>query len=196
MHSNLKPIVKNAKISLMKKTEKEQYIQISKYKIVETCRAYFRWKELDSYIRSVSYRGINMPDAISEPMACYCLGLLWNSGTTKGDATDFLFKKVIEFKATSRFEGDLSSFGPDCYFDDLFLLRFNLTDDLLYIYDLRIDSKGLATIKVNSAQTVGDQQKQGRRPHLSLIELLVKPQHIDPLVVFDIENCRIIEDNR
>ncbi len=137
-----------------------------------------------------------MPDAISEPMACYCLGLSWNVGPTKGDATDITGKKIIEFKATSRFEGDLSSFGPDCHFDDLILLRFKLDEDLLYIYDLKMDSDDLSSVQVNSAQTVGDQQKQGRRPHLSLINLIVKPRKLEPLLLFDIKKARIIEDNR
>ena len=180
----------------MKQQINGHFVGISDYKIQETCKAYFQWKSLDSYIRSVSYRGINMPDAISEPMACYCLGLLWNAGTSKGDATDLSHKKLFEFKATSRFEGDLSSFGPDCFFDDLILLRFKLDEDLLYIYDLKISSTDLSKIKVNSLQTVGDQQKQGRRPHLSLIDLIVKPRNIEPLLLFDIKRVRIVEDNR
>lgn len=65
-----------------------------------------------------------MPDAISEPMGCYCLNLLWNK-TTGGDAYTQDGKK-IEFKATSNFAYDLSSFGPRCDFDDLVFLRFDL----------------------------------------------------------------------
>ena len=71
------------------------------------------------YILSNSHRGINIPDAISEPMGCYCLGLLWNRGNKVGDAINPLTNQKIEFKATSRFDGDLSSFGPRCIFDDL-----------------------------------------------------------------------------
>ena len=82
-----------------------------------------------------------MPDAISEPMGCYCMGYLWNRGDEVGDATDPRTGKKIEFKATSRFEGDLSSFGPKCVFDDLVFLRFKLDDNLLYIYDLKISGK-------------------------------------------------------
>ena len=81
-----------------------------------------------------------MPDAISEPMGCYCLGYKCNRGSAVGDATDSNDKKV-EFKATSRFEGDLSSFGPKTEFDNLVFLRFKLDDNLLYVYDLGIDSK-------------------------------------------------------
>ena len=90
------------------------YITIDDARIDETCNAYFKWKDLNTYISNNSHRGINMPDAISEPMGCYCLGLLWNRGDEVGDATDPNTGKKIEFKATSRFEGDLSSFGPKC----------------------------------------------------------------------------------
>ena len=64
------------------------HIQIDDARIDETCNAYFKWKDLNTYIQNNSHRGINMPDAISEPMGCYCLGLLWNRGDEVGDAYD------------------------------------------------------------------------------------------------------------
>ena len=56
-------------------------IKIDAARIDETCNAYFKWKDLNTYISNNSHRGINMPDAISEPMGCYCLDLLWNRGS-------------------------------------------------------------------------------------------------------------------
>ncbi|WP_298536169.1 hypothetical protein, partial [uncultured Methanobrevibacter sp.] len=79
-----------------------------------------------------------MPDAISEPMGCYCLDLMWNK-ESGGDALSKDGRK-IEFKASSNFEGDLSSFGPSCEFDDLVFLRFNLDTNMLYIYDTGVNS--------------------------------------------------------
>lgn len=63
-------------------------IEIDEARIDETCNAYFKWKDLNTYISNNSRRGINMPDAISEPMGCYCLGYLWNRGSEVGDATN------------------------------------------------------------------------------------------------------------
>ena len=94
-------------------------ITIDDARINETCDAYFKWKDLNTYIKSTSSRGINMPDAISEPMGCYCLGYLWNRGNEVGDATDPETDSKIEFKATSKFDGDLSSFEPKTVFDNL-----------------------------------------------------------------------------
>lgn len=170
-------------------------IEIDAARIDETCSAYFKWKDLNTYISNNSHRGINMPDAISEPMGCYCLGYKWNRGDAAGDATDSSDRK-IEFKATSRYEGDLSSFGPKTEFDDLVFLRFKLDENLLYIYDLGLDSKEFGKYPANKSETIDDQKKQGRRPHVSLLELFVEPNKLEPDIIFDIRKCKIIEDNR
>lgn len=171
-------------------------IKIDDARIDETCNAYFKWKDLNTYISNNSHRGINMPDAISEPMGCYCLDLLWNRGDEVGDATDPKDGKKVEFKATSRFEGDLSSFGPKCQFDNLVFLRFNLNDNMLYVYDLNINSDEFGNYPANKSETIADQKKQGRRPHVSLQSLFVDANMMNPTVVFDIRKCEIVEDNR
>lgn len=169
-------------------------IIIDAARIDETCSAYFKWKDLNTYIQNNSHRGINMPDAISEPMGCYCLGYLWNRGTTVGDATDQLGRK-IEFKATSRFEGDLSSFGPTCYFDNLIFLRFKLDDNLLFIYDLHINSDDFGKLPANKNQSINDQKQQGRRPHISLQSLFVDRLQLLPDYIFDIRKIKIYTNN-
>lgn len=171
------------------------YIKIDAARIDQACEAYFKWKDLNSYISDNSHRGINMPDAISEPMGCYCLGYLWNRGDEVGDATDANGKKV-EFKATSRFDGDLSSFGPKCQFDNLVYLRFKTDENLLYVYDLKINSTDFGKLPANQNQTIADQKKQGRRPHVSLQKLFVDAKGLKPDIIFDIRRCKIVEDNR
>ena len=171
-------------------------IEIDEARIDETCNAYFKWEDLNTYISNNSHRGINMPDAISEPMGCYCLNFLWNRGNEVGDATDPKDNRKIEFKATSRFEGDLSSFGPKCIFDDLIYIRFNLNENLLYIYDLRINSVEFGKYPANSKETIQNQKDQGRRPHVSLQKLFVEQYNLKPDIIFDIRKCKIIEDNR
>lgn len=171
-------------------------IAIDDARINETCNAYFKWKDLNTYISNTSHRGMNIPDAISEPMGCYCLDLLWNRGSERGDATDPRTKQKIEFKATSRFDGDLSSFGPKCEFDDLVFLRFKLDDNLLYIYDLKINSEKFSKCSANKKQTIQEQKEQKRRPHISLQKLFIDAQNLSPDIIFDIRRCMIIEDNR
>ena len=171
-------------------------IRIDDARIDETCNAYFLWKDLNTYIKSTAHRGINMPDAISEPMACYCLGLDWNRGNETGDATNPATGEKVEFKATSRFEGDLSSFGPRTQFDDLVFLRFDLKNNQLWIYDLKINSEDFGKLPANKTQTIQQQKDQGRRPHVSLQELFVERLGLEPDIIFDIRRCRIIKDNR
>lgn len=168
-------------------------IQIDNARINETIDAYFKWKDLNTYIKSTSSRGINMPDAISEPMGCYCLGFLWNRGDEPGDAFDPITNRRIEFKATSNFDSDLSSFGPETVFDDLILLRYDLSNDLLYIYDLQINSDQFGEFPANSYETIQDQKDQRRRPHVSLIKLFVNNYNLQPNIVLDIRRCRIME---
>lgn len=171
-------------------------VKIDDERIDRTCEAFFKWKDLNTFLSDTSHRGMNMPDAISEPMACYCLGLLWNRGSEAGDATKPGTWEKIEFKATSRWEGDLSSFGPVCDFDDLIFLRFKLDANQLWIYDLHVNSDEFGNYPANSTQTIRDQQKQGRRPHVSLKTLFVDAKHLRPDIIFDIRKCKIIEDNR
>ena len=59
----------------------EYLIKIDEPRIQEACDAFFKWKDLNTYVKSLVSRGINMPDASSEPMGCYCLDLLWNKST-------------------------------------------------------------------------------------------------------------------
>lgn len=171
------------------------YITIDDARIDETCNAYFKWKDLNTYISNNSRRGTNMPDAISEPMGCYCLGLLWNRGSEVGDATNPRTGEKIEFKATSRFEGDLSSFGPKCQFDDLVFLRFNIDKNLLYIYDLNINSEELGRYPANRSETIQDQKNQGRRPHVSLQSLFVDADNLEPDLIFDIRRCKVYDSS-
>ena len=75
-------------------------------------------------------------------------------------------------------------------------LRFKLDDNLLYIYDLKINSEEFGTYPANSKETIQDQKDQGRRPHVSLQNLFVDAKQLQPDIIFDIRRCRIIEDNR
>ncbi|MEG2251299.1 MAG: hypothetical protein RSA87_04200 [Malacoplasma sp.] len=190
------PRGKHSKIDKMEIYKEFGLIAIDDARIDEACNAYFKWKDLNTYISNNSHRGMNIPDAISEPMGCFCLGFLWNRGKEVGDATDPVNNRKIEFKATSRFEGDLSSFGPKCDFDDLIFLRFNLDKNLLYIYDLNKNAKEFGKYPANKIQTIEDQKNQGRRPHVSLQRLFVEGENLEPVIIFDIRKCKIMTDNR
>ena len=157
----------------------EYLIKIDEPRIQETCDAYFKWKDLNTYVKSLVSRGINMPDAISEPMGCYC--------------AKSLDGRKIEFKATSNYDYDLSSFGPRCDFDDLVFLRFDLDLNMLFIYDTGVNSEELKKIPVSKTATVGDYQKAGKRPHIRIIESIINARKLEPSVVFNIRRGQIVE---
>lgn len=171
---------------------KEYLIKIDEPRIQEACDAFFKLKDLNTYVKSLVSRGINMPDAISEPMGCYCLDLLWNK-STGGDAYSQDGKKY-EFKATSNFAYDLSSFGPRCDFDDLIFLRFDLDFNMLFVYDTGINSEELKKLPVSKTATVGDYQKAGKRPHIRIIESIIKKRNLEPTVKFNIRRGQIVND--
>lgn len=174
------------------KMNDEYLIKIDEPRIQETCDAYFKWKDLNTYVKSLVSRGINMPDAISEPMGCYCLNLLWNK-SSGGDAKTLDGKK-IEFKATSNYNYDLSSFGPRCEFDNLVFLRFDLNSNMLYVYDTGVNSEELKKIPVSKTSTVGDYQKAGKRPHIRIIEAIIDKKGLQPTVTFNIRKGQIVKE--
>lgn len=171
-------------------------VKIDDQRILNACRAYFKWKDLNNIVKQESTRGINMPDCISEIMGCWCYDYLWNRGKEVGDAHDPKTGRKIEFKATSNFDGDLSSFGPKTTFDNLIFLRYDIDNDMLYTYDLNLSSDELKLFPVNKTQTIEDQKDGKRRPHVRLLETIIEPNNIQVDVIFDIVAKKVIEDHR
>ena len=75
-------------------------------------------------------------------------------------------------------------------FDDLVFLRFKLDENLLYIYDLNINSEEFGKYPANKTQTIQEQKNQGRRPHVSLQTLFVDANNLEPDIIFDIRRCK------
>lgn len=117
-------------------------------------------------------------------MGCYAMNYLWNKGTF-GDART-QNGEVVEMKATSNFDRDLTSFSPSMEFDKLIFLRLNQSENKLYIYDTGLDTSSLGNVMVNSNQTLRDQQIQGRRPRFSIIKNIIEPNNLSPVAIFNI----------
>ena len=164
-----------------------QPLPITKKEIEIVKKAYFEWKTLNNTLKTYATRGINFPETISEPIACYCLNLLWNIGSSSsGDATNKDGHK-IEIKATSNFDSDLTSFGPKCNFHNLIFLRLDYNADIVYIYDTNIDAEKLKTFSVNKTKKVGDFQKEGKRPRFSVIEQIIEKENLAPTLIFSLK---------
>lgn len=143
--------------------------------------AYRHWKALNEIISTnLASRKVNLPEAISENIACHAMGYTRNMSNS-GDATD-RYGNLIEIKATSNFNSDLSSFSPDTHFDKLIFVRMNLEEDKAYIYDLNLNGVQFGALKVNYTETVADHQRAGRRPRLSLIQY-INQNNLEPVKI-------------
>ncbi len=164
-------------------------VNVDKARFYDAVDMYFLWKELDQRIRTSATRGINFPEAISEPLACYALGFRWNK-SSGGDAVDEN-NRIIEFKATSNWGSDTTSFSPSENFDELYFLRLDKRNDELYIYKTNMSSDDLKKIKVNSVQTLAEQQQAGRRPRFSVIKFIIEPFDLEPIKKVNIREKKI-----
>lgn len=71
--------------------------------------------------------------------------------------------------------------------------RIQETCDVLFVYDTGVNSEELKKIHVSKTATVGDYQKAGKRPHLSIIQSIIEARRLEPTVVFNIRRGKIVE---
>jgi len=173
------------------KNEHDQLVKIDKSRFNDAIKAYFLWKELNALIKNSHTRGINLHEAISEPLVCKAKGYLLNKGSG-GDAYDVERDRVIEIKGSSNFDKDTTSFSPSEEFDELHFVRLDQREDKFYLYDLGINSESLKKVKVNKTQTLEDQQQQGRRPRFSIIKMIIEENGIEPYAEVDMRAKKII----
>lgn len=163
--------------------------EISKERYEETIELYFMWKELNYGIKKVYSRGVNLPEAITEPICCFVNGFLLSLGEGSEDAVDPKTNMQVQIKATSNFNSDLTSFGPKSYFDLLHFVRLDIIDDVMYFYDIPLDD--LYQIKMNVNETFADQQAQNRRPRFSIIRQYIRKENIQPYAKIDLRTREI-----
>lgn len=174
----------------MAKNVKIDYVTIDASRFKDAIKAYFLWKELDTIIRTSHTRGVNIPETITETLLCYVSDFKLNKGSG-GDAFDEVNNRVIEIKATSNYDRDTTSFSPKEEFDALYFVRLDKRNDVMYFYDLQMNSESLKNIRVNSKETLEDQQKQGRRPRFSIIKFVIEPNDLKPYVSLDLRTLKI-----
>jgi len=148
---------------------------------------YDQWVGLSNNLQKYGGRRINLPELLSE--GTYCLN--FNAGRMNGsisganssfDCFDVGSNKRIQVKACS-VEFDLTSFGPDSVWDEIYFIHFfpNKKYDGSYsIY--KIDNNLIYNHKVNSKQTMKQQQQQGKRPRFSIMKELIIPLNIEPII--------------
>lgn len=144
---------------------------------------YFDWLKINTMIKAISTRGINLPEVISENAFCLffdnsCVRVVKLKGKKCSyDVLNIKNGTRIQIKASS-IDEDLTSFGPRSEWDELYFLDFSHGDGTFDVYKIEPDL--IYNHRVNSKQTFKDQQDQNRRPRFS-IKKVIKEQHILPL---------------
>jgi hypothetical protein len=148
--------------------------------------AYWPWNKALNDV-PWSQRGANIPEALTEAIVCMCIG----GKLIKTGMGDVLVPgpKIGEVKATSKSEGDLTSFSPSEIFDCLYFVIANPTKNHIYsVYDLKMNRKDVEKIQVSNSETFRDQAEQGRRPRFSIIEKIIRAQRLTPTWLVDVKS--------
>jgi len=146
---------------------------------------YNLWNTLNKAIKSISTRGINLPEAISENAFCiffpeYVRVVKLAKGKCSFDTINTRNGKRIQIKASS-VASDLTSFGPRSEWDELYFLDFSAGDGSFKVY--KIEQKWIYDHKVNKGQTFKQQQDQARRPRFSIVDKIIKIRNLKPIKI-------------
>jgi hypothetical protein len=137
-------------------------------------------------------RAPNMPSELTEAIVCLCTGAeLIDEGHG-----DILLPSghIGEVKGTSSYESDLSTFSPSSEFDKLYFVHMDpQTNNIYHVYDLGLNRKSIAGIKVNRTATFADHSKGNRRPRFSIISQIIKPKGMTPTWKVDMSKRLVIK---
>ena len=134
------------------------------------------WKNLKMAMRDYGAREPNFPEGLSEVAFC-----LWSGSVRKvnctGSHTSFdtynlRLNRMEQVKACS-VEKDLTSFGPNSVWDDLYFLDFWNSGSVDGSFDVYlIPNEVIYNYPVNRNQSLRDQQLQGKRPRVHMKALI------------------------
>ena len=148
--------------------------------------AYLTFNEQVSRLKAFDVRRVrrpNFPECVSE----YIVYKVLNDNAIRRDISSGDLVRLherIEVKCTQH--GPIS-FGPTERWDHLYILHVDRTQYRLYHIALSNLSDEWKSVKVTKLQTFSDQASQGRRPRLTLGQLLEQVPHA-------MVSCGIISD--
>lgn len=156
-------------------------------------KIYSLWVGLSDVLQEYGGRRLNIPEILSEGVFCHEYGAARvthgiSGANTSWDCFSPLINETgvqkkdrrIQVKACS-VKYDLTSFGPESQWDDLYFMHFfpnGVYDGSYHIFHIPNDL--IYNHKVNSHQTVKDQQREGRRPRCKIIKDIIIPKDISP----------------
>lgn len=174
---------------------KEIKIKTLKYDIndFETVKNIYKyWLSLNLELLKVKSRSINIPEGLSEVAFCLFMNTVRVSESknkdfkTSFDVYDLEKNKKIQLKSTSVYE-DLTSFGPESEWDDLYFLDFFKDGKWDGSFDVYLIANALIyNQKVNKKQSFKDVQKEGKRPRFSIKKEIISVCSLKPIKTFNI----------
>ncbi len=164
-----------------------QLMHFNKNDAREWKRLFDSWKKLKFGLRKYKSREPNFPEGLSEVAFCLYSGsnrfisLKGGGINTSFDTYNLKTKKAEQIKACS-VERDLTPFGPDSKWDDIYFLDFyneGKLDGTFNVY--KIPTDWIYKIKVNKNQTFKQQQEQFRRPRFSITDKIIVGKKLEPI---------------
>ena len=150
---------------------------------------FLNFLSLTNWLKKYWARWPNLPEWLSE--TAFCLAswskrfiklISWNNSSSF-DTFNIETNEAEQIKATS-IEFDLTSFWPDSKRDIIYFMDFHNNWNIDWTFDVyKIDGSIIKKIILNKKknETFEDQQKQWRRPRLSIKRSIIIPNNIKPI---------------
>jgi hypothetical protein len=177
----------NQDINLYGKNCNATLLEFDQSDKIEWKKLWDSWNNLRVGLKKYDSRGPNLSEGLSESAFC-----LYNKSfkiinikggcDSSADTYNLQKQEAEQIKATS-IASDLTSFGPTSRWDKLYFLDFYNNGNLDGSFDCyEIDTALIYNTVVNQGknETFVDQQRQGRRPRLSL-KKIIRENNITPI---------------
>jgi hypothetical protein len=146
---------------------------------------YKNWRKLCADLTAIHSRAINIPEGLSEGSFCLetaSVRLIDSIGGANSsfDCYNFNEGKRIQVKACGVLP-DLTSFGPRSIWDEIYFMDFYKEGNWDGTFDIyKIENEYIYNHKVNSTQTLREQQSEGKRPRFSIFKEIIEEKGIPP----------------
>lgn len=156
-------------------------------------KIYKDWKNLSDNLKTISGRGINIPEGLTEGAFCIEMNCIKpiKFKKSKGINTSFdVYNKItserIQVKACS-ITPDLTSFGPKSIWDKIYFLDFYRNGAWDGKFDIYLIPNNLIyNQQINASQTFTQVQSSGKRPRFSIMKEIIQVHNITPIKIGDL----------
>lgn len=163
-------------------------MQFDKKDAQEWKKIFDLWKTLKLSLKDYRCREPNLPEGLSEVAFCLYSGstrLISMNGRASSsfDTFNIKTKRAEQIKATSVAK-DLTSFGPNSKWDDLYFLDFYNNEKLDGTFNVyKVPTKLIHKVEVKKNISFLDRQKEGKRPRFSITKMFIDRNKIVPVAI-------------